>query len=333
MSTGRVGLSFRAEADPTRIEQLAGAASRFSFPALSVWDDLGDPPPAPLLLELAKRDRSAKVGFACLAVPKYATWDGVVGLLALLAAGREGPVFVGLAAGAWLNQVGLEPAGVRRVAEAAAAIRYLLGGRTEGLEGRYYSVAPGFRLNYALPESPPGLMIGAWGERLLHLAGEIADEVKVGGTAGPETAALAKERIAPGATAAGRDPRSVGVVMGAVTIVDDNREAALREARRRAATYIPVVGALDPVAMDAHADAIEAVSAAMAKGDVATAMQSIPDGLLSRFAFAGNAADVIRQVEACIEAEADRVDFGSPHGLDPIRGIEIIGEKVLPHFR
>ncbi len=175
-------------------------------------------------------------------------------------------------------------------------------------------------------------MIGGWGERMLHMAGEIADEVKIGASSAADMAAMARERIAPGALQANREPASIGVVMGAVTIVDEDRDTALQEARRRAATYIPVIGRFDSVAMAEFPDAIAAVSEATARGDVDAAARAIPDQLLSRFAFAGTPADVIRQVEACLAAGATRIDFGSPHGLDSDRGIELIGRQVLPYF-
>jgi 5,10-methylenetetrahydromethanopterin reductase len=333
MTAAGVGLSFRAEVDPQRIERLASAAARYGFPALSVWDDLGDPPPFPLLHALAERDKTANLGFACLAVPKYPSLDGVVGMATALAAMREGPVFIGLTSGAWLSQTGLQPGSVGQVGEAAAVLKYLFAGQTIGFQGSHYNLAPGFRLNFDLPREPPSLMIGGWGKRMLHLAGEMADEVKVGGSAAPEMAALARERIEPGARAAGRDPADIGLVLGAVTIVDDDRNAAIEAARRRAATYIPVIGALDPGAQAAFPDAIAAVGEAMQRGDLDAAMRAIPDALLRRFAFAGTPDDVIRQVEVVFAAGATRVDFGSPHGLDPVTGIELIGSRVLPYFR
>jgi 5,10-methylenetetrahydromethanopterin reductase len=328
-----IGLSFRAEVDPHRIQRIAGAAARFDFAALSVWDDLGDPPPLPLLLALAGANDTARLGFACLAVPKYPSLDGVAGALAALSAGRSGTVFLGLAPGAWMDQVGLRPAGVQRVREAALAARYLLERRTEGYAGRYYHIAPGFRLSFETPSARIPLLIGGWGERLLALGGELADEVKIGGSAAPELPAIARQRIATGAAKNRRDPEDIGIVMGAVTIVDGDRAAAMRAARQRAATYIPVVGPRDPVASRDFPDAIAAVSEAMARGNLEQAERSIPDTLLRRFAFAGTPADVIAQVEALLAAGASRVDFGSPHGLDPAGGIELIGTRVLPYFR
>jgi 5,10-methylenetetrahydromethanopterin reductase len=307
-------------------------AGRFDFTALSVWDDLGDPPPLPLLLALAATNDTARLGFACLAVPKYASLDGVVGTLAALQAMRAGPVFLGLAPGAWLDQVGLRPAAVSQVREAALVARYLSEQRTDGFAGQHYRVQPGFRLNFETPVAPLPVLIGGWGEKILALAGEIADEVKIGGSAAPELPPIARQRLAASAARHERDLDRIGVIMGAVTIVDSDGELARREARRRAATYIPVVGPLDPVAMHNYPDAIGAVRAAMIKGDLEAATSAVPDGLLRRFAFAGTPADVIAQVETVLAAGATRVDFGSPHGLGPVEGIELIGTRILPYF-
>jgi 5,10-methylenetetrahydromethanopterin reductase len=332
MTGAPIGLSFRAEADPRRLAAIAAKAARFDFAALSVWDDLGDPPPLPLLLALAARNDTARLGFACLAVPKYASFDGVVGALATLQSMRSGPMFLGLAPGAWLERVGLRPAAVSQVREAALVARYLSERRSEGFAGRHYRVEPGFRLNFETPAAPLPILIGGWGEKLLALAGELADEVKIGGSAAPELPRIARQRLAAGARLRERDPAAIGVVMGAVTVVSEDGGLARREARRRAATYIPVVGPLDPVARRDFPDALEAIRAAMKRGDVVAAANAVPDDLLNRFAFAGTPSHVIGQVEALLTAGATRVDLGSPHGLDPLEGIDLIGAQVLPYF-
>ncbi len=51
---------------------------------------------------------------------------------------------------------------------------------------------------------------------------------------------------AAGAVATGRQAQSVGVVMGAVTVVDEDGRLARDKARREVAPYLDVVGGLDP---------------------------------------------------------------------------------------
>ena len=59
----------------------------------------------------------------------------------------------------------------------------------------------------------------------------------------------------------------------------------------------------------------------------------IPDALLDKLAFAGTPEDVARQAAALYEAGAARVEFGTPHGLTPRRGIELLAERVVPGLR
>ena len=73
------------------------------------------------------------------------------------------------------------------------------------------------------------------------LAGEIADEVKVGGSANPAVVPVIRDRVAAGALAAGRSPAEIRVVLGAVTVVDRDGAAARRRARAEVARYLAAV--------------------------------------------------------------------------------------------
>jgi 5,10-methylenetetrahydromethanopterin reductase len=264
------------------------------------------------------------VGPACIAVPRYASLEPVVAEVAALTHGRPGGAFLGLAPGAWLGELGLKPAGVARMREALAVCHYLLDGRDDGFDGAHYTVRAGWRPAYAPAATRVPLMLGAWGERMLGLASGLADEVKVGGGAAADLLPVARQRI--GAT-------HVRIVIGAVTVVDEDGERARHAARRRAVTYIPVVGPNDPVAREQFRHELRRISEAMAAGDVAAAEAALPDELLARFAFAGTAAEVIEQAEGVFAAGAHRIEFGAPHGVEEATGIRLLAERVLPHFR
>src|SRR4051812_45683268 len=107
-----LGLSFRAEADPARLAMLADAVRPYAFDTLSVYDDLGDPPPFRTLAAMAAACPTARVGPACIAVPRYASLEGVVAEIAALAHRHPGGAFLGLAPGAWLDEIGLKRPGV-----------------------------------------------------------------------------------------------------------------------------------------------------------------------------------------------------------------------------
>ena len=138
--------------------------------------------------------------------------------------------------------------------------------------------------------------------------------------------------IAPGAARAGRAPGAVGIVLGAVTFVDEDGARARTRARREVARYLPVVAPLDPT-VSIEPDLLARIDAAVAVGDLAAAGVLVPDDLLDRFAFSGTPAQVIGQTEAILDAGASRVEFGTPHGLTPREGLRLLGERVLPAFR
>jgi 5,10-methylenetetrahydromethanopterin reductase len=158
---------------------------------------------------------------------------------------------------------------------------------------------------------------------LAAFAGEAADELKVGGSANP---ALVPHMRA----CAGSD--RVGIVLGAVTVVDEDGTRARAAARREVAMYVDVVGALDPTA-PVEPELLRRIGALVAAGDHAAAGALIPDDMLSLFAFAGTPADVATQAEAVLDAGALRVDFGTPHGIDEEHGVELLCNEVLPRLR
>ncbi len=163
------------------------------------------------------------------------------------------------------------------------------------------------------------------------VAGEIADEVKVGGTANPDLVPIIQSYIAAGERRTGREG-SVGLCVGAVTVIDNDRQLARAAARRAVALYLPVVAPLDPT-IHVEPELVARLRDQVEQGDEDAAARLISDELLDRFAFAGNAADIIRQSEALFAAGATRIEFGTPHGLPPENGIRLLGEQVLPHLQ
>ena len=69
-------------------------------------------------------------------------------------------------------------------------------------------------------------------------------------------------------------------------------------------------------------------------GDFASRVILILDELLDKFAFSGNANDIIAQCEGLFAAGVDRIELGTPHGVSvAATGIDIIGTQVLPALR
>jgi 5,10-methylenetetrahydromethanopterin reductase len=173
------------------------------------------------------------------------------------------------------------------------------------------------------------LLLGVWGPRASAVAGEIANEVKIGGSANPALISMMRERIAPGEVKAGREPGTVRVTLGAVTVVDEDGEKARAKARTEVAMYLAVVAELDPT-VELRPGLLEEVQERVAAGDHSAAGALIPDDLLDLFAFAGSPEQVAAQAQRLIDAGADRIEFGTPHGLEDDTGVELIGGRVVP---
>jgi 5,10-methylenetetrahydromethanopterin reductase len=127
------------------------------------------------------------------------------------------------------------------------------------------------------------------------------------------------------------NPRRVGIVVGAVTVVDEDASLARARARREVALYLDVVARLDPT-VDIPDDVLADLRLALRQG-AEDAAAKVPDEILDRFAFAGAPDAVAEHAIAILEAGADRVDFGTPHGLSDDRGVELLGSRVLPAVR
>jgi len=254
----------------------------------------------------------------------------IAGQTAALDLASDGRAYLGLARGTWLEQVGVPQARpLRRLVETVDVVRLLLTGDGQGYHGREFTVAPGTALRYAPRRDRVPVLVGTWGERTARMAAAFADEVKVGGSANPAMARTMRTWLDEGAAAAGRSTTEVGVVLGAVTVVDEDGVAARRMARTEVAMYLAVVAELDPT-VEVDPELLSRIQLLVGRQEHVRAGELIGDDLLDLFAFAGTPEQVAAQAEAVFAAGAARVEFGTPHGLTPYTGVDLLGRRVLP---
>jgi len=327
-----IGIGLQSDKRAGDYARLARIAEEHGIDVVSVFGDLMYQPPIFPLLEMAAATSRVRLGPACLNPYSLAPYE-IAGQLASLDLASGGRAYLGLARGTWLGEVGLEqPRPLTTLAECAEVVYRLLGGSTSGFQGKVFSLAPGTALRYPVQRPRPPLLIGAWGERGAALAGRIADEIKVGGSANPAMVPVIRERLRVGAEQAGRSVDDVGIVLGAVTVVDPDGAAARARARREVAMYLAVVAELDPTA-NVPADLLARVRTETAAGRHDEAARLIPDDLLDLFAFSGTPEQVAEQARRLIDAGVRRVEFGTPHGLTDERGVTLIGREIVPMLR
>jgi 5,10-methylenetetrahydromethanopterin reductase len=326
-----VGLGLQSDKPGAEYAALATAAEQYGFDVLSVYGDLLFQPPIYALLEMARVTSRVRLGAACWNPYTMHPYE-IAGQVAALQQASGGRAYLGLARGAWLSAIGLrQDRPVTHLREAVQVVRALLGGDVHGVDGSVFRLAAGTRLRYPLPTVLPPLLIGTWGPATAAMAGELADEVKIGGTVNPAMIGVMRQRLAPGIEAAGRDADEVGVVVGAVTVVDNDAAAARARAGTEVAMYLAVVGELDPT-VQLPPELVAEVGHYVDAGEHELAGRLIPDDVLDLFAFSGGPDQVAAQAQKLIDAGASRVEFGTPHGLTARSGLDLLGRAVLPRL-
>jgi 5,10-methylenetetrahydromethanopterin reductase len=303
-----LGLGLQTDKALGEYGPLAHAAEDGGFDVVTTYNDLWFQPALPALLEIARSTRRVRVGPSCLN-PFTLHPVEIAGQIAMLDVATGGRAFLGLARGAWLESLGVDQSEpVTAIREAWEIVSRLLAGDESGFAGERFSLPPGSALRYERRRPSVPLLVGTWSPQLAAFAGEAAQELKVGGSANPDLVPVMRERVGN---------VDVRVVLGAVTVVDEDGERARAIARREVAMYLDVVAELDPTfAVDPEQLGRE-----------------IPDDVLDRFAFAGTPEQVAGQADAVFAAGAGRIDFGTPHGVPEQRGIELLCTQVLPRLR
>jgi 5,10-methylenetetrahydromethanopterin reductase len=326
-----ISIAFQTDKTPAQYVALAQLVNQYDFDVVSVYCDAPFHPSFGPLLLMAPYITRARIGPAAVSPSRIAPID-MAAETALLSQVANAGVYLGISRGAWLRDHGMTELPLQAIREAVEIVCYMLSGGNGGYQGEIFQLAPNVHAPYPLPDAPIPIMIGTWGRKLCAVAGEIADEVKVGGSANPDIVPVIQDYIAEGEHKAGREIGSVGVAVGAVSVVDEDREQARAAARRSVALYLPVVAPLDPT-VQVEPELIERLRHYASRNEYDAAANLVSDDLLDRFAFAGNAHDLIQHVEALFAAGAQRIEFGTPHGLNPQDGIRLIGEKVLPALK
>jgi 5,10-methylenetetrahydromethanopterin reductase len=318
-----LGLGLQTDKPPGQYGALARIAEGGGFDVVTTFNDLWYQPALPALLEIAGATERVRVGPSCLN-PYLVHPVELAGQSATLDLASRGRAFLGLSAGAWLGELGIEQQRpVAAVAETWEIVSRLLAGDRSGFDGELFRLEPGAGLAYRPERERIPLLIGTWSPRLTGLAAEKADELKLGGTSNPAMVRLARERLSSA---------DVGIVAGAVTVVDRDGAAARDHARRRVAMYLDVVAPFDPT-VTFDPELLAALRLCLETGNLDGAGALVSDDTLDLFAFSGTPAQVAEQAEALFEAGAMRIDFGSPHGLDERAGVDLLAREVAPTLR
>ena len=332
MPNHSISIAFQTDKPISAYGPLAASAEKYGFAGVTVYNDLLFQPAWLPLMEIARHTRRVRIGVAAVN-PFTCHPVNIAGNIALIDEAAQGRAYLGLARGGWLEFLGIEPERpITALREAFGCIRHLLNGSTEPYEGQIFPLAGGESLRWQIYRPDIPFLLGTWGAKTIKACIEHISEIKIGGTANPGVIPQMRTAIAGAARPIKRNPAEIGLALGAVTVVDLNGEAARKQARREAALYLSIIAKLDH-SLNLEPKLLARIKAATAVYNYERVASYISDDLLRRLAFAGNPDDVAGQAAALFEAGAQRVEFGTPHGLSKEEGLRLLGEQVLPALR
>jgi 5,10-methylenetetrahydromethanopterin reductase len=236
------------------------------------------------------------------------------------------------AGGSGLNELGIERRKpVEALSEAVQIVRDLLRG---GVVEREEALFPARAQLHFPSRSDIPIWIATRGERMLELAGRVADGVMIGTIAQAREIGGAVERIRVGAEAAGRRLEQLTISARVDVVVNEDRNAA-RDALRSfvagvlSASY-PDRGFVERAGVELPAELEDVcrtknLRLAWASGHL------VPDDVVDAFTWAGTAEDGAVRIAAAVDVGVDNVTevFHPAAGL-PAAQLLAFSESVVP---
>jgi 5,10-methylenetetrahydromethanopterin reductase len=299
---------------------------------ISVFHDLLFQPAIFPLLEIARATERVRVGPAALN-PSTLHPVELAGQAAALDIASHGRAYLGLAAGAWLDRLGLnERAPVARMREAVEIVRGVLRGEPFDYDGQAWSASvPALAGDAHAPRDVPPVYVAATAPKMQALAGEIGDGCLTPSITTPAFVRYTRENVAADV--------DIGCTIVA-SIHESDRDAGRDGAREIAGMYLAnkvqnIQGAADTLLDLAgiSQEEIRPVAEAMERGGRLAAKGQVTDALLDKCKpIAGTPDDCVAAIEEYREA-------GCTHVMLELWGerrheqIRLFGRRVLPHVR
>jgi 5,10-methylenetetrahydromethanopterin reductase len=250
-----------------------------------------------------------------------------VSTLARMHPGRVRPG-IGLGVPSWVRQMHLMPRSrVGAMRECVSALRRLLAGEELTEQGEYFSFNE-VKLTYPPPDPVPVFM-GIIGPKMLHLSGEIADGTIGSVMAGTRYLAWARERIAAGRAAAGRNGAAHPFAAFTMFSIDPDGERARAAIRPTMAFYL----AADPVNAMTEVYEIAEKTGALAEDGPAAVEAGIEEAWLEDLVVAGNPDECTEKIQALLAAGADTVVLFPTPAERAEEMLRLAAAEVLPRLK
>src|SRR3954453_2151120 len=142
MPQSSVSIAFQTDQPLAAYGALAQAAESYGFDGVTVYNDMLYQPAWLPLLEIARHTKRVRIGPAAVN-PFTCHPINIAGNIALLDEASQGRAYLGLARGAWLDFVGVEPQqrAITALREALECVRHRLAQSKEPYRGKVFQLA------------------------------------------------------------------------------------------------------------------------------------------------------------------------------------------------
>jgi 5,10-methylenetetrahydromethanopterin reductase len=225
----------------------------------------------------------------------------------------------------------LETVGVKQtkpvtsVREAIHIIRGLLAGEKVEFEGECFTCR-GARLRFR-PGNHIPIYVGGRRERMLRLAGEVADGALINASH-PVDIEDAVKSIKEGLRRGGRTQTDFDYVAYLAVSIDSDEKKA-RDAARGVVAFVASSAPEESLAhRSISAEDVEVVRRYLRRGDLAKAREAVTDEMLDEFSVCGGVDILVNRVEELKKIGVTTVVIGSPIGPEPLQSLKLVAKRV-----
>lgn len=211
---------------------------------------------------------------------------------------------------------GFPPMGIQRIKpalaikEAILLIRELLAGKTVNFEGEIIRFRNG-RLNFN-PRADIPIIVASRGDRVLQVAGEVADGAMIATYAEPVGLRHALSMVEQGAQRAGRELSDLRIISRVDACIHPDRQAAIEAVKPMVGVFLwtsyPDRTFVELVGLEVPAE-LEAIIAKRDYNLMKENTHLIPDSFVDKFCWAGTAEDVADKVTAVAQMGIHDITF------------------------
>jgi 5,10-methylenetetrahydromethanopterin reductase len=239
---------------------------------------------------------------------------------------------LGLHTGKMLEWMGIQVDDmITRTREAIEIVRELLKGEVVAYRGQEFQWTDQCYLRFKPFRERVPIYACGFGRDYLAMTGEIGDG-SLPMVTPPESAKHMVGAIGEGIRKAGRKPAEIDIAGCAWFSVSESRHSAQDSIRKIIAYFGPYLEeeALNSIGLS-RAD-FSKIKKYIIQGRYAEAEALVNDQMLG-LAVVGTPEQIIPKIELLIESGITQIAVGGPLGPDPAKTIQLLGDRVLPHFR